>query len=160
MNETVKKEKIVEVVINEKGTALDRTFDYILPAELALKASAGKMALVPFGKSNKKREAFIMSVKNDAQKDIVLKEAADIFEPAMPITYAQLKTCEFLREEYFCTYSDAFSCVLPKFARKKGKEQYKTTISLSGKYKTKEEYLSDIKSNARSQRLADRKSVV
>ncbi|MEL7570449.1 MAG: primosomal protein N' [Eubacteriaceae bacterium] len=154
MNETVNKEKIVEVVINEKGTALDRTFDYILPAELALKASPGKIALVPFGKSNKKREAFIMSVKSDAKKDIVLKEVADIFEPAMPITDAQLKICDFLREEYFCTYSDALSCALPKFARKTGKEQYKSSISLSEKYKTKEEYLSEIKSNARAQRLA------
>lgn len=154
MNETVKKEKIVEVVINEKGTAFNRAFDYILPSRLECKAGAGKIALVPFGKSNKKREAFIMSVKSDAKKDIVLKEVADIFEPAMPITDAQLKICNFLREEYFCTYADALSCALPKCARKMGKEQYKSSISLSGKYKTKEEYLSEIKSNARSQRLA------
>lgn len=154
MNEAVKNEKIAEVVINEKGTAFDRIFDYILPEKLESKAGAGKIALVPFGKSNKKREAFIISIKDEAKENIALKEVAEVYEPAMPITDIQLKLCRYLREEYFCTYSDALSCVLPKFARKKGKEQYKAAICLSGKYKTKEEYLSEIKSNALSQRFA------
>ncbi len=146
------KEKIVEVIINEKGFIFDRAFDYILPSHLESIAQVGKVALVPFGKNNKRREAFILNIKDTPQKDIVLKQVIDIYKSAVPITKIQLMLCNFLRDEYFCTYADAFSCVVPKFARKIGKEQYKSFIKLSGLYDTKEEYLSHLKSNATAQR--------
>lgn len=149
---SLEKEKIVEVIIDEKGYAFDRTFDYILPLHLEHAAQIGKVAVVPFGKNNKKREAFIFNIKDTPQKNIVLKKVIDIYTAAAPVTKMQLKLCDFLRDEYFCTYTDAFSCVLPKFARKSGKEQYKSLVRLSGLYDSKEEYLNCLKANAKAQR--------
>ncbi len=154
MNEisSISRKNIVEVIINEKGFVFDRTFDYSLPPQLQQAAQAGKVALVPFGKNNKHREAFILKIKDTSQKDIELKKVIDIYEAPVPITTTQLMLCDFLRDEYFCTYADAFSCVLPKFARKSGKEQYKRLVKLSGLYDSKEEYLKHLKSNATAQR--------
>jgi len=151
MKEILGKEKIAEVVINEKGRAFDRTFDYILSPENEQKAVIGSIAVVPFGKSNKERQAFIIDIKDEAKKDIELKRVIDVYEPAVPITNLQINLFKYLKEEYFCTYNDALCCILPKFARKKGKEQYRSTICLSGIYKTKQEYLTTLKANAKAQ---------
>ncbi|MGI6349820.1 MAG: replication restart helicase PriA [Eubacteriales bacterium] len=143
---------IAQIVINERGKVFDRIFEYKVPEKLRASARIGRIARVPFGKQNTKREGFIFGLKEHAETDRELKNVLEIYEKAGDVTEMQVKICEFMREEYFCTYAEAFACIVPKFAKKKGKEQYKKTLRLSGIYDEKEQYLQQIRKSATAQR--------
>ncbi len=143
---------IAQIVINERGKTFDRIFEYKIPEHLRASARIGRIAQVPFGRQNTKREGFIFALKETPDTDIELKSVLEIYEKAGDVTETQVKICAFMREEYFCTYAEAFACIVPKFAKKKGKEQYKKTLRLSGIYETKEEYFEQIRPGAKAQR--------
>lgn len=116
---------IAQIVINERGKAFDRIFEYKVPEKLRASARIGRIARVPFGKQNTKREGFIFGLKEHAETDRELKNVLEIYEKAGDVTEMQVKICEFMREEYFCTYAEAFACIVPKFAKRKGRNNTK-----------------------------------
>ena len=105
---------IADVAVENTLYAFDMLFGYEIPAELRDKAAAGMRVVVPFGKGNRKRMGLIFSVHEEddgsEQKCKPIYSLADC-EPV--ISQELLTLCEWLRDNTFCTYYDAFRAILP-----------------------------------------------
>lgn len=103
---------IVEVVVNDKSKSLDKVFDYNVPEELCTAVGIGSCVLVPFGRGNKPKEAYVTAVKNSSSA----KKLKSVIEPAKSIKVfdeKQLELIKWMREKYLVTYIDAINAVAP-----------------------------------------------
>ena len=69
---------IAKVAIESPLPQLDRLFDYEVPAELASVCTAGVRVLVPFGKSTKPYEGFVVSV-SELRTGLAVNDAVTVF---------------------------------------------------------------------------------
>lgn len=51
-----------EVIVNQRSRAVDRVFDYEIPAELEGSVRAGVRVIVPFSNGNVEKEGFVMRI--------------------------------------------------------------------------------------------------
>ena len=71
---------IAEVIINRTAKKLNRTFDYQIPTNLDGIIFVGSKVLVPFGKSGKLEEAFVVGLKEKSNYKNEIKEIAKLEE--------------------------------------------------------------------------------
>ncbi len=114
--------------------ALDRPFEYRIPAELADRIQIGMLVSVPFGKGKKEREGCIVSLSTHSQyplEDLKFISGLRNERPSLPD--ALLKLADWMAEYYCCTREQALRNLMPGAVR-------------SGKVKPKKEqryYLAD-----------------
>ena len=104
--------KIAEVVIDGATTQFDRRYSYVLPASLEEKCVAGMRVVVPFGRSNLKKQGFVMSVSSKETAE-GLKRVISVFDSTPILNDEMIRLCEWMRNQTFCTYFDAIHAVLP-----------------------------------------------
>ncbi len=102
----------VGVALQNAVYHMDKIYDYSVPVELAEKARAGARVIVPFGKSNAKRQGVILRV-NASAPSARLKNICEIKDDEPLIDEGLLKLVFWLKDRTFCTYFDAFNCILP-----------------------------------------------
>ncbi len=102
----------VGVALENTVYHMDKLYDYSVPLRLAEKAKVGVRVIVPFGNGNAKRQGVILRV-NDAQPDKRLKSISQIKDDEPLVDGEMLKLVFWLKDRTFCTYFDAFRCVLP-----------------------------------------------
>ena len=66
----------VGVALENTAYHFDKLYDYAVPADLADKVSPGSRVIVPFGKSNARRQGVILRI-NDEQPSGKLKNIVD-----------------------------------------------------------------------------------
>lgn len=116
MNNTL----IAKVAVANATRGYDREYDYIVPAVLSGRAVAGARALVPFGRNDAERLAVILSVRcSDTETDPpasqpqVLKQIKVVIDSKPPLTSKNIELAAKMRDKYYCTWFDVFSCMLP-----------------------------------------------
>ncbi len=102
----------VGVALENTAYHFDKLYDYSVPASMAEKAALGVRVLVPFGNSNSKRQGVILRVNTDNPK-AKLKNISEIKDEAPLLSDDLLKLVFWLKDRTFCTYFDAFKCILP-----------------------------------------------
>ncbi|MBR3753843.1 MAG: primosomal protein N' [Clostridia bacterium] len=102
----------VGVALENTAYHFDKLYDYAVPADLAEKAKPGVRVLVPFGKSNAGRQGLILRV-NDAAPDTKLKNISQLKDDEPLIDGDLLKLVFWLKDRTFCTYFEAFRCIVP-----------------------------------------------
>ncbi len=102
----------VGVALENTAYHFDNLYDYAVPAELAKRAKPGARVIVPFGNGNAKRQGVILRI-NDTKPDGRLKKISDIKDSEPLIDGDLLKLVFWLKDRTFCTYFDAFKCILP-----------------------------------------------
>lgn len=100
-----------EIALQGATTAFDKLYSYIIPPELEAKALPGCRVTVPFGNGNIKKQGMIFGTKN-AETD-GLKSIISVTDKEPVLNTEMLAVCEYMRENYFCTYYDAVRAVLP-----------------------------------------------
>lgn len=100
-----------EIALQGATTAFDKLYSYIIPPELEAKALPGCRVAVPFGNGNIKKQGMIFGTKN-AETD-GLKSIISVTDKEPVLNTEMLAVCEYMRENYFCTYYDAVRAVLP-----------------------------------------------
>lgn len=100
---------IAEVIINSTAKNLNKTFDYIVPTKLENKIKIGTRIFVPFGKSKKLEQGFVVSIKESSQ--FANKEIAQIDEEGL--TKENIKLAILMARRYFCNISDCLKLMLP-----------------------------------------------
>ena len=58
--------RVARVAVSAAAYIIDRAYDYIIPAELYDSVAAGVRVLVPFGRGNRRCEAFVLSIGGDS----------------------------------------------------------------------------------------------
>ncbi len=102
----------VGVALENTAYHFDKLYEYAVPADLTEKARPGVRVLVPFGNANAKRQGLILCV-NDNVPSGKLKKISEIKDEEPLLEGDLLKLVFWLKDRTFCTYFDAFRCILP-----------------------------------------------
>lgn len=105
-------DEIAIVVISGATREFDKHYHYLVPDELAGKLLPGMRVIVPFGRGDKLKEAYVFGFTESTEyKD--LKQIRRIVDEKPVLTGALLELAEWMKQRYFCTYSAAIKCMLP-----------------------------------------------
>lgn len=140
------------VIVDIDSDAVDKAFLYLIPKELESEIKIGDKVLFPFGKGNKEKEGFVISIdtkedlknseraKNDdyLKKDDSYDNAKTLISLAknkFPVTEMLMDLAKFLSEEYLAPMSSCLKTVLPV---KRELRKNKRRIDVIEKYEQKE----------------------
>ncbi|MDO4530665.1 MAG: primosomal protein N' [Bacillota bacterium] len=108
-----------KVIVGLNNPAMDRLFDYRVPAELTLRE--GTRVIVPFGRRNARTEGYVISLS--AETDIPaerLKDILGVLDEGKPsFTPRLLELAKWMQERYFCTLNQCLQTMLPAGIRTK-----------------------------------------
>lgn len=100
---------IASVAVAAAVYAIDKPYSYVIPP--AMEVSPGMRVIVPFGRSNKKSEAVVLSIEDRSIAGLKPIERVMDLEPVLSDRF--LRMAAFLRDRYFCTFYDAIKAMLP-----------------------------------------------
>ncbi|MBR3249371.1 MAG: primosomal protein N' [Clostridia bacterium] len=113
---------IAEVIINRSAKKLNRTFDYNVPKEFEELILIGSKVLVPFGRTKKLEEAYVVGIKEKSNYEV-----KDISRVKNDLTDKQIELAKWMAKRYFCNISDCIKLMTaPGSNREKNKIQEKT----------------------------------
>ncbi len=104
----------VKVFLENNSVAVDHVFEYKVPEKFNRIIRPAMRCVVPFGKGNRLCQAFVVCVSDESEYDAdKLKEIVDVVDIAPIIPEYLTDVAYYLRDEYFCTFSEALNTVLP-----------------------------------------------
>lgn len=103
---------IAEVILNYKSKSVDKVFDYLVPENMRETVDIGSCVLVPFGKGNKQKEAYVTAVKESSRAKN-LKSIIGFSKDIRLFDKKQLELIKWMREKYLVTYLDSVNAVSP-----------------------------------------------
>lgn len=104
--------RIAKIAVFAATFAIDRPYDYLVPAHLSDIVAVGMRVIVPFGRGNRQTEGLILSwSKEDAGHK--LKTIVSVLDDEPIISAEGIKMAIWMRQRYFCTLYDAFKAMLP-----------------------------------------------
>ena len=108
------KQRIAKVCVENTAYAFDKPFDYLVPTTLLDAAKEGCRVIVPFGRSNGKRQGMILSLE-EADPETVkrIKPIAAVLDETPLLDREMRKMVFWLKERYFCTLFEAVHLLLP-----------------------------------------------
>ena len=87
---------VAEVIINSTAKKLNRVFDYNIPTHLEDFITIGSRVLVPFGKSGKLEEAYVIKIKEKSEFEI-----KDIAQIKNELSENQIELAKWMAKKYF-----------------------------------------------------------
>lgn len=127
---------IAEIVISNATRQFDRVYHYKVPEKYLDIVSTGMRVIVPFGKANRLREAYVIALLDESDfKD--LKEISEIIDKSSALDLNIIKLAHWMRHRYISTYSDVFKCLLPpgsSLVNSKTVKLLNSDTSLKGNY--------------------------
>ncbi|MBR1862241.1 MAG: primosomal protein N' [Lachnospiraceae bacterium] len=122
-----------DVIIDISLDKLDRPFSYRIPENLLEKVDVGTRVLVPFGKGNTIKKAYIIALsENTAYDPEKVKDIAGIAKDAVTIEEKQVELAAFIRKSFGGTMNQALKVVLPAKASVK-KLEFREVVRLMGR---------------------------
>ncbi len=104
--------QIALVAVENTHFSFDMLFSYEIPDSFFGQVVPGKRVVVPFGRGNKKRIGLVFGLSDEIPEKKV-KYIFGIVDEKPVISGELLRLCEWLSENTFCTYYDAFRAILP-----------------------------------------------
>ena len=105
---------------------IDNAFDYFIPLHLRGMVSPGDFVAVPFGNSNKREIALVISLKDFPDNPLVSCKPIDtVCDKNLSLSQEMLALCLFMKEQTLCTIGDAVRCLIPSAALTRPYEVYK-----------------------------------
>lgn len=101
-----------EVILLDAPLAIDRPFDYFCEDALLAKVRPGSLVKVPFGSSDRLRDALVLSVKEKTESEKV-KPVHSVLDDRFSLSREMLGLCLFLKDYTLCTTGEAVHTVLP-----------------------------------------------
>lgn len=105
---------VASVAVEKTSFSFDRLFDYLIPECLSSVVEIGCLVSVPFGNSNKIRQAMVCNIVN--KKDDInenYKSISTVLSDGSVISKNMLGVVNFLHSTCFCTWYEAIRSVLP-----------------------------------------------
>ena len=105
---------IAKIAVAAATYAIDRPYDYLIPAELAATIQPGMRVAVPFGAGNRTSDGIVLSVSNgEPPADQKLKSILSQLDQEPMLGPEAIQLALWMRERYFCTVYDAARIMLP-----------------------------------------------
>lgn len=106
-------EIIAKVAVENAAYSFDDAFDYAIGEALRAAVRPGMRVLVPFGKSNRKRQGMVFALRENKHPEKKLKAIAEVLDHAPLLNNELLRLAVFLKEHTFCTLFEAAKAMLP-----------------------------------------------
>lgn len=105
---------VASVAVEKTSFGFDRLFDYLIPESLSSVVEIGCLVSVPFGNSNKIRQAMVLNIVNEADDvEKNYKLISTVLSDGSVISKDMLGVVNFLHSVCFCTWYEAIRSVLP-----------------------------------------------
>ena len=104
---------IAQVIVNNNSYHTDQIYDYRIPEPLLESVEIGMRVIVPFGRGNRRLEAYIMNIKTIEKSNHRLKEILFPIDNKAILDNKQIKMILWLKKRYLCKYMEAIQCLLP-----------------------------------------------
>lgn len=104
--------RFCQVYLLDTSLAYDKAYTYSVPETLS-DASVGRLAVVPFGKNNRKRSAFIVRTWTEEGEKSGVKPILALPDYDFAATEETVSLATFIRDRCFCTYGAALKLLLP-----------------------------------------------
>lgn len=101
-----------EIVVNHPGRAVDRVFDYEIPAELFERIVPGTRVIIPFSQNNAEKEGFVLRIKEttDAKR---IKKIIGISTDELAFKPDMVELIEYMHTRYMSTYIELIHTIIP-----------------------------------------------
>ena len=111
------------VYLLDNPYCIDTTYDYFIPLELRGEIYAGRFVTVPFGRGNRKQMAVVKELLHcPSFRDA--KPIAEVCTDRPELSGEMLSLCEYMKEQWLCTFGEAVRCVMPSSVLGKMTEFY------------------------------------
>ncbi len=111
------------VYILDNPYCIDVTYDYFIPLALRGEIGRGSFVAVPFGRSNRKQMALVVSLTHaPSYKDA--KPIDSLCSDRAPLSEEMISLSLFMKEQVMCTVGEAVRCAVPAAAIGKMNETY------------------------------------
>lgn len=121
------------VIIDISHSAVDRAFTYRVPETIEDRITAGDSVMVPFGKGNQTRSAYVIEITDTSERpDTELKEIIGIDTKKVGVEASLIRLALWMRNRYGGTVYQALSTVVgskTKVAARKDRSFYFTGSS-------------------------------
>lgn len=104
--------RVISVVIGNALREFDKEYHYIIPDRIKESVEPGMRVMVPFGKTNRAREAYVLKFVYNVETSC-LKEIKKVIDDGPVLNKGMLELAVWMKDRYICTYSDAIKCMLP-----------------------------------------------
>lgn len=108
---------IAEIIINRAAKKLDKGFDYKIPKQLEEYITVGSKVLVPFGKTEKLEEGFVIKIKENTTY-----ETKEIKKLEGNLKNSQIELARWMGKKYFCNVSECIKLMQTPGTKTKGKK--------------------------------------
>ncbi|MBR5708763.1 MAG: DEAD/DEAH box helicase, partial [Oscillospiraceae bacterium] len=102
---------IASVAVDAATFAIDKLYDYAVPAALEAGAKPGVRVKVPFSRGNRQAEGFVFSVREGEAKG--LKEIVSVEDGEPLVQEGFLELAKWMKSRFFCTLYEAVRAMLP-----------------------------------------------
>lgn len=151
---------VVQAAVSGTTYGYDKLYRYRVPQDWILKTKKGMRVLVPFGKGNQKRIALLMEDVTEISASEAdtgkLKPILSVVDEAPLLDEEMLGLVEWLKDFTFCTYFDAFKCLIPTGLHVSFTQKYRLTGQTSCHLSKEEEVLFQFLSASKNMREFDR----
>ena len=104
---------IAKIAVAAAPYAIDRPYDYQIPAELEDMLSPGMRVAVPFGKGNRISDGIVLSIGPIQEQQGTLKQILAQLDDEPMLSAQDIQLSLWMRDQYFCTVYDAARAILP-----------------------------------------------
>lgn len=128
----IKYAKYANIIIDISHEKVDRTFQYVIPEELADKIKLGSCVSVPFGVGNHLRKGYCVGITDKAEyAPEKLKTIAFVEEKNIQAQDRYIRLAAWMKEQYGSTMITALKTVLPVKQKVKNLEKRSCRLLLS-----------------------------
>ena len=103
---------IAKIALSKAIYAIDKPYDYIVPAELEGQIRPGMRVLVPFGSGNRPCDGIVLAL-SEQEESGGLKRVISLLDDEPVVSEKLIKLALWMRERCFCTVYDAVKAMLP-----------------------------------------------
>lgn len=113
-----------DIIIDISHENLDKTYQYAVPKELEKQAVIGALAVVPFGRGNRKINGYIVGLSEEPKIDKeLIKPLAEVVQGAPVIESHLIYLAYWMKENFGGTMNDSLKTVIPVKKAVRIKEQ-------------------------------------
>lgn len=116
----------IDLILRNMSRFADMLFTYKLPSDMEDHIMIGHRVSLPFGRSNKPIEAFVVAKRKNLGPDDIeadkIKEIFEILDVEPMLSQENIRLIMWIRNRYMCTYMDALNLFYPKGCRLEAKK--------------------------------------
>ena len=104
---------VAKIALKAATYAIDKPYDYAVPAELVPQLAPGTRVIVPFGAGNRHTEGIVLALEEVSGGEVPLKPVLTLLDEAPVLDGEAIRLALWMRERWFCTVYDAARAMLP-----------------------------------------------